>query len=61
MIVHIPTLVNDAFEANNGEETGSNGCCCNGQENDETKKATSVAARLALKEEVGTIVVRHCQ
>jgi len=48
------TLVNDALEANDGEQSAGNGGGGNGTQDDQTKKTTSVAARLALEEEVGT-------
>jgi hypothetical protein len=46
--------VNDALEADNGEESAGNGGGGNGAQNDQTKQTAGVAARLALEEEVGT-------
>jgi hypothetical protein len=48
------TFVNDALEADDGEESAGNGGGGNGTQNDQTKQTAGVAARLALEEEVGT-------
>ena len=46
--------MNDALEANNGEQSAGNGGGGNGTQDDQTKQTAGVAARLALEEEVGT-------
>ena len=46
--------MNDALEANNGEQSAGNGGGGNGAQDDQTQQATGVAGRLALEEEVGT-------
>lgn len=46
--------MNDALEADNGEQSASNSGSGNGAQDDQTEQATSVAAGLALEEEVGT-------
>jgi hypothetical protein len=48
------TFVNDALEADDGEESAGNGGGGNGTQNDQTKQTAGIAARLALEEEVGT-------
>lgn len=47
------TLVDDALEADDGEQSASNGGGGNGAQDDQTQQASSVAGRLSLEEEVG--------
>ena len=50
----IRTFVDNALEADDGEQSAGNGGGGNGAQDDQTQQATGVAARLALEEEVGT-------
>lgn len=45
--------MDNALKANDGEETGCDGGSCNGDEDEQTEQASSVAAALALEEDVG--------
>jgi len=48
------TFVDDALEADDGEQSAGNGGGGNGTQDDQTKQTAGVAAGLALEEEVGT-------
>ena len=44
------TLVNDALEADHGEQTAAHSCACNQAQDDDSKQASSVPARGLLEE-----------
>lgn len=46
--------MDNALEADDGEQSAGNGGGSNGAQDDQTEQATGVAARLSLEEEVGT-------
>ena len=48
------TFVDDALEADDGEQSAGNGGGGNGAQDDQAQQATGVAARLSFEEEVGT-------